>query len=194
MKVNLFTALRHDLDAPVRHRIARRPRELLGVHIPLVGQHRLHHHLGTIAEGLHDLLVLDHDHQPLGVDIFDHALAGFEAVEAAVFLGHEVDRVDLDFVPVGALGDGLGAGGGLLIGLAVRAHMRAGVHQPVKGDMVAFGDAIVVGVMRAGDLDRARAELRVGVVVGDDRDQAAVLLWANRDFAEFPDNWGVTFI
>ncbi len=48
--------------------------------------------------------------------------------------------------------------------------------------------------MRAGDLDRAGAESRVGVFVGDDRDQAAVFLRPDRDFAEFPDDWRVTLI
>ena len=53
---------------------------------------------------------------------------------------------------------------------------------------------IVVEVMRAGDLHRARAEILVRVVIGDDRDQAAVLFGANRDFAELADDGRIALI
>src|SRR5690606_40288652 len=42
----------------------------------------------------------------------------------------------------------------------------------------------VVEVVGAGDLDRARAECRVRVVVGDDRDQPPVFLRPDRDLAQ----------
>ena len=48
--------------------------------------------------------------------------------------------------------------------------------------------------MRAGDLDRARAESRIGVFVGDDRDQAAVFFRADRDFAKLADDGGIAFV
>ena len=72
--------------------------------------------------------------------------------------------------------------------------MGAGVHQAIAGDVATFGDGIVVEIMRAGDLDRARAEILVGVFVGDDRDQAAMLFWSDRDFAELADDGCVTFV
>ena len=57
-----------------------------------------------------------------------------------------------------AVGDGLGGGGFLDIGLAVGAHRGFGVHQVIHRDAAAFGDLIVVEIMRAGDLHRTRAE------------------------------------
>src|SRR5690606_10852900 len=90
-------------------------------------------------------------------------------------------------------GGGLGHRRSLGIGQAVVPHLRAAVHQPVAGDAVAPGHRIVVGVMRAGDLHRAGAEGRVGIFVGDDRDQPAMLLRSDWYFAGLADDWRVTF-
>ena len=48
--------------------------------------------------------------------------------------------------------------------------------------------------MRPGDLHRARAEIGIGIFIRDDRDQAAMLLRANRNLAKFSNNWRVTLI
>jgi hypothetical protein len=48
---------------------------------------------------------------------------------------------------------------------------------------MALGDLVVVEVVRAGDLHRARAKARIRILVGDDRDQAPVPLRADRDLA-----------
>ena len=146
--------------SPDAHRLDRRLGQRLGVDIPLVGQHRLDHQPRAVAERLHDHLVLDRDHQALGVDVGDHRLARVVAVEPAIFLGHEVERVDLFRARRRAARDRDGALGGLLVGRPVAAHVRGAVHQPVHRDAVALRDAIVVEVVRAGDLDRARAEIR----------------------------------
>jgi hypothetical protein len=87
-----------------------------------------------------------------------------------------------------------GPGGGLGVGLAVVAHGGLHVHQPVHGDVVAPRHFIVVEVVRAGDLDRAGAELGVRVLVGDDRDQAAVFLWPDRNFAQLADDRRIALI
>ena len=48
--------------------------------------------------------------------------------------------------------------------------------------------------MRPGDLHRAGPEGRVGVVIGNDRDQAALILWPHGNFTKFPDDWRIAFI
>ncbi len=48
--------------------------------------------------------------------------------------------------------------------------------------------------MRAGDLDRARAEIRFRIFVSDDRDQAAMLLRADRDFAQLADDRRIALV
>ena len=48
--------------------------------------------------------------------------------------------------------------------------------------------------MRAGDLHRARAEIFVRVVIGDDRDQPAVFLGADGDFAQLADDRRIAFV
>ena len=53
---------------------------------------------------------------------------------------------------------------------------------------MATRDLVVVKVVRAGDLDRAGAEVRVGILIGNDRDQTAVLARSDRDFAEQTDD------
>src|SRR3546814_6434989 len=55
-------------------------------------------------------------------------------------------------------------------------------------DAVPPRDLVVVEVVRAGDLDRARAELRVRMLVGDDRDLAAMRLRPDRDLAQLADD------
>jgi hypothetical protein len=79
---------------PVRTASSAGSDDLRGVDEPLVGQHRLDHHLRAVAEGLHDRFRLDKgtrsrcsapvslstdffssgDGQALGVDLLDHRL------------------------------------------------------------------------------------------------------------------------
>src|SRR3546814_20686823 len=69
-----------------------------------------------------------------------------------------------------------GDGRTVLVRQAVGAHPGLVVHQRVQRDAVPPRDLLVVEVVRAGDLDRARAELRVRMLLGDDRDLAAMRL------------------
>ena len=209
MEIHLFAAFRHDLNVAVPHRVQRWADDLVRVHEPLVGQHRLDHYLGAVAKGLHDRFVFDKGARlgaifgldrfghrvALGGDVGDDAFACLEPVKAAVVFGHKVHRCDHHLVEVlRAIGDVLGDFGLLGIGFAIGAHLCPCVHQVVHWDSAALGDLIVVKVMRAGDFHCARAEIRIGVFIGDNRDQAAMLFWADRDFAEFSHNWGVAFI
>ena len=48
--------------------------------------------------------------------------------------------------------------------------------------------------MRAGDLHRAGTELRIGIIVDDDRNKPAVLPWADRNFAQFADDRRIALV
>ena len=100
------------LTVPSFHRFQRGAGDLGGVHEPLVGQHRLDHDLGAVAEGLHDRFVFDegnpsqrgvnpplptsspssrrlrssvgHHRQTLGGDVGDDPFARLKPVEAAI--------------------------------------------------------------------------------------------------------------
>jgi hypothetical protein len=200
VEIHLTVLVGQDVDMALAHRLDRRADDLFGIDEPLIGQHRLDHDLGPVAKGLHDRLLLDkgprralfvgHGHrQPLGGDVGDDALPCLEPVEPAIGIGHQVDRIDIDGVG-GDLAPGGGPGdiGAFVIGQPVFAHPPGGIHQPVKRDAIALGHRIIVEIMRAGDLHRARTKGRVGVIVGDDRDQPALVLWPHRDFAEAPDD------
>ena len=183
-EIGLVPVGRHELDTPVLDRLDRRFGKRLGVHEPLVGEHRLDHVARAVAVGLHDRLVFDGDHQAVGVDRRDDLPAGLESLQAAIRVRHQVYRVHVGGARRGAGGHDLGrAHGGALVGFAVIAQVRGAVHEAIHGNVVAPGDFVVVEVVRAGDLHRARAEFRVRVFVGDDRDQPALCLGADRDLA-----------
>ena len=202
VEIDLAVLLRQDRDVAIAHRINRGLHNLVGVHKPLIGQHRLDHNLGAVAERLHDFLFFNkghqlgaflpvflvdgrhghHHRQPLGRDGVHHPLAGVKPVEAAVFFRHKVDLACICRRIFGAVGNGLRAGRGLIIGQPVGAHGALGVHQRVKRDVVALGHTVVIEVMRAGDFYRAGAKIRIGIFIGDDRDHPAMRLRANRNF------------
>ena len=48
--------------------------------------------------------------------------------------------------------------------------------------------------MRAGDFYRSRAKIGIGIFVGDDRDQTALGLRPNGDFAHLTHDWGIAGI
>ncbi len=196
VEIHLFMLFRQDAGAAVAHGVDGGLHDGGGVDEPLVGQHRLDHHARAVAKGLHDLLALDigvavgvGDRQPLGVDRGDHAGAGLQPVQPAQILGDEVDRGHVAHIHPGR---GAGRdGGGIGIRQPVAAHPRPPVHQRIQRDAIAQRHAIVVEVMRPGDLDRARAEIGVGVIVGDDRDQPAMRLRPHRNLAQLADDGGI---
>ena len=127
-------------------------------------------------------------------DLFDNAFARLEPVETTQIVRNDVDEIDLLNGHLCAIDDRLGLGGLFDIRRTIGAHRTPGVHQAVHRDLVALSDTIVVEIMCTGDLDRPRAEIRIRIFVGDDRDQTAMFLRPDRDFAEFADNWLVTLI
>ena len=80
------------------------------------------------------------------------------------------------------------------IGLSVRPHRTLGIHQGIHRDAAAFGNLVVVEIMCAGDFHRTRAEVFVRIFVGDDRDQAALRLWTNRNFAQHANDRRIAFV
>ena len=205
VEIDLRIAFGQDHGLPAAHRVDRRLHDPRGVDEPLVGQHRFDHDLRAVAEGLHDRPGLDQRHrvairigdrhrQPFGGDLFHHAGARLEPVQPAKIVRHQVQPVGFFLGEGGAGGDRPGALGAFGVGRAVLAHRRAGIHQAVERDVVAPGYRVVVEIMGAGDLDRTRAEAGVGIAVGDDRNQAAMPLGPDRYFAEFTDDWRISFI
>src|SRR3546814_8574588 len=83
---------------------------------------------------------------------------GFGAIQAAQFVGYQVHGRDV--ADVLAARRAAGDGRAVLVRQAVGAHPGLVVHQRVQRDAVPPRDLVVVEVVRAGDLDRARAELR----------------------------------
>ena len=206
--VCFLATLRHDLDLARTHGLERRANYFLGIHKPLIRQHRLDHHFGAVAERLHDRLVLDighkaglalallvlelfaHQHgEAFGCDLLDHLFARFKTVKATQLFGHKVERVCLCNCQLfQSLRDFHRHWRSLVIGRAIGAHMALGVHQAVERNARPFGDFVVVEIMRAGDLYGTRAKIHVGVFICDDRDEAAVLFRPHGDFTELADD------
>ena len=114
-----------------------------GVHEPLVGEVGLDDDTGAVAVRNHMAGRVDAAQQFQGLELGDHLLAGDKAVEAAIGLG---------------------------CGIADAAEVVEDVDHL---QAVALADLEVVEVMGRGDFHRPRPLLGIGVVVGDDGDQAA---------------------
>src|SRR5699024_2052158 len=193
--IGLGPVFRHEADASGFDGLDRRLGQRFRAYEPLLGQHGLDDDVGAVAVGLHHGLVFDRNHQPFGVDVGDDPVARLVAIQAAVGVRHQVDQVDIAGVRRDAgAGDFVGLGGGVRVGCAIAAQIGLVVHQPVHGDGVTFSDFVVVEVVGAGDLDRAGAEFRIRVFVGNDRNQASVLFRPDRNFAAFADNRRIAFI
>ena len=136
----------------------------------------------------------DHHGKPLGVDGFNHAFARLKPVEPAKLVRHKVDGIHAFNGKFTALRNRSRLASLLGIGRTIGAHRALGVHQPIAGNVVALRNAIVVEIMRAGDFYSTGAEIHVRIVVGDDRNQAAVFLWPHRNFAQLADDRRIAFI
>ena len=214
VEIGFFAGFRDDLDVATAHGIECGANDLVGVHKPLIREQRFDHHFGAVPEGLHDGFRFDegaglrgfvavlvragegfHHGQSFGVDVGDHFLARLKPIKAPVVFGHEIHACDQRLVKgLCPIGDGLCHCGLFGVGFAVGAHFGPRVHQVVERDIRTFGDLIVVEVMCACDLDRARAEILVGVFISDDRDQAAVFFGSDRNFAELTNDGRIAFI
>ncbi len=146
VRVELDAAVGHDFQRDLGNALAGVQRafgrRLAHGHEPLVGQHGLQHHAGAVALGLHHLVRLDLDQIVFGLQLRHHGLARLVALQALELLGSV-------FVDVG---------------------VQREDHD--QRQVVPHRAGVVVEVVRAGDLDAARAEFRVDEVVGDDGDVA----------------------
>ena len=143
LEIGVLPLWRHEAGAPVLDRADRLFGQRLGVGVPLVAQHRLDRGLRALAVGHAVPDFFDFLDQARGLEVREHALARDEPVEAAIGFRHLVVEPAL--------------------GIEDADHLEA----------VAAADLEVVEVVAGRDLDRARALLRVGIGVGDDRQAAA---------------------
>ena len=141
-----------------------------------------------------DRLILDGNHQAVGVNVGDNPFARFVAVKAAIGVRNKVERVDVADGPLSTCGYRLGAFGSFRIRRAIAAHRGDFVHKAVHRDAVALRDAVIILVVRAGNLHRARSKIGVGIFVSDNRDQAAMVFRADGDFTKFADDRLVALI
>ncbi len=88
-------------------------------------------------------MVLDLFEEPGSFEVGDDLLPRLEPVEPAIGFGHGVGQ------------------------------MRVAIEDVDHFEVVPAADLEIVEIMRRGDLDRARAFLRVGVFNGDNRDHPA---------------------
>ncbi|MNI07008.1 hypothetical protein D3C73_600080 [compost metagenome] len=206
VEIGLFPVLRNEVGAAFANGSNRRLGQRLCIGKPLVGQHRLDDDAGAVTERLHDLLlldignvvafgILDRDGQAFGINRLDDSRTRDHAVEAAILFRNEVDLVDIALArQFAGLGDGKRPCCTFGVRIAVFAHGSDRIHQAIERDLVTLGDLVIVEVMRAGDLDGTRAEIRLRIFVSDDRDQAAMLLRTDRDFTELADDRRVTLV
>ena len=144
LEVGLFPVARLEDGAAVLHRLDGRPGQGLGVHVPLVGEIGLDHDPGAIA--------------------VRHGVA------------HRLDAPEQAQAPRTRPPPSCAqrSGPGRDRRPARCSLMRAcGSRMLIIGRLVTLTDLEVVEVVGRRDLDRAGALLRIGIVVGDDRDRPA---------------------
>ena len=211
--IGFFATLRDNLGLARAHGLQRGFHDFRGFHEPLVRQHGFDHHLGAVAEGLHDRFVFDIRHGHLDLvafvilldfggghgqtfvgDLLNDQFPRLEPIQPAQFVGDKVQPVHLHFGEGRAAAEFLRLQGGFSVIRPVRPHMPARVKQTIHRDIAALGHLIIVEIMCAGDFHRARPKGGIGIFVGDDRDQTAVFLWPHRDFAQFAHDGRIAFI
>ena len=155
LKIRLLPVLRHEDRVAVLHRLDCRLGERLRIGKPLVGEHRLDDVIGPVAKWLHDALVLDLDHQAIGIDIRDDTLSRFQPVKTTIFIRNKVDAVDMVFILFAALLHDLHRlSRSVGIRRSIGAHLGLLIHQAILGDVIALRDRIVVEIVSPGDLHR----------------------------------------
>ncbi len=141
-EIGVFPTLGHEAHAAVLHRLDGRLGQGLGIDEPLVGQPGLDNHAGAVAVRLGHGVGLDLLEQPHLLEGGDDLGARLEAVHALIFGRHRL------------------------------VQLGVAVEDVDHRQIVALADLEIVEIMRRRDLDRARSLLRVGIEIGDDRNQA----------------------
>ena len=149
--------------------LERGPGEGLGVGVPLVGEPGLDDGVRAVAVRDGVRVRLDLRQQAQQRHHVDDPASRDEAV-LTVDAGDEARMVVIALQPLEEVG----------VAFECHAPLRIeDVDRPHALILVPLADLEIVEVMRGGDLDRARALLGVGIVVGDDRDQPADQRQAN---------------
>jgi hypothetical protein len=160
LEIGLFPVLRNELGAPLSDGRDGGLCQRFGVDVPLVGQERLDRHAAAVAVRNHMPVRLDLGQAPKLFHDLDDGLARLEPVEAMQPLPERRlfrrRREALEEVLV-----------------VLQRDLRLDRHDVDRAQAMALADLEVVEVVRGRDLDRARALLRIGVFVADDRDAAA---------------------
>ena len=162
VEIGLFPGLGHELRRAGLDRRQRRLGEFAGVHIPLVGQPRFDDHARAVAIRHLDGLGLDQFDRLQRFQIGNDLLARIEAIHADIIRRNAVRRDD----------------------------PRIGIEDVDRRHAMPLADLEIVEIMRRGDFHRARPEFRIGMVVGDNRDQPA----GDRQLDELADDRLVAFI
>ncbi len=82
VEIGLLPVLRHEVRLAFAHRGDGLDRQRLGVHVPLVGEERLDHHIGAVAVRHHVRVRLDLVEEARHLQPLDDRLARLEAIEA----------------------------------------------------------------------------------------------------------------
>ena len=160
LEIGARPVLRDETDGAVLDGLDRRRGERRDAHIPLVREVGLDDRPGAVATRHHELVRVDALEQARGLEFGHDKLARLEAIETAEALGHLV------------------------------VHACVGREDVDAGQSVALTDLVVVEIVGRRDLHAARAELRVHVVVGDDR----YLAFSERQPQRLADERGIAFV
>ncbi len=132
----------HEPLAPVLDRPKRRGGQHLGVAVPLVGEPGLDHHARAIVMRHHQRVILDLFEEPGGREVRNHLFARRKPVETAVARRHRIGKP------------------GILI------------ENVDQRETVPPADFEIVKIVSGCDLDRTAPGLRIGMLVGDNRNEA----------------------
>ncbi len=95
LEIGFFPMLWHKADITTLHRLNRRLSQLFNRHIPLIGQIRLNHSMGTVTAT--DLVRMRFNlvKQTFSFQIGNHALTRFVTVQPLILLGNKILGVDM---------------------------------------------------------------------------------------------------
>ena len=139
--------------------------------------------------------LLDHHRQTFARDVINNFFARFKTLHAAIGIWHHIHGGYFGLVKaLLTIGDALGGGRLCRIGLSIGPQVGLGVHKVIHRNAGAFGDLIVIKIMRPGDFDRARTKIFVWVLIGDDGDQAPLGLGSDGNLTHHSHNWCIALV
>ena len=157
VEVGALPVLGHEADPAVLDGADGRFGERRDAHVPLVGQPRLDDGVGAVTARHHQRVRIDVIERAFRLEQRQHGGAGLFARQAANGSRYRRKRLQSGRVVAVGCGDDPGVA----------------IEDVQQRQVVARTQFVVIEVVRGRDLHAARAEGRVDVVVGNDRDQAA---------------------